>query len=331
MPEAVPPPSAGMLAAPAASTAEQSALPASPDRCEQVRLTKAPTTAAACDAEPGYQRSRGACQVVSAGKLLSSAQHEHHLATHLANCEVQSEDLCVHLSQHALKLLDGVPLKPALSASAEPRPVSQRRQPQPLATPNRSTDAHRDRTRCSEPVSPALSEEDAALRIQSRARGNAERAAFDREKLSASAWCGMFFDQVDVDGLGVIGKTELILASESFGDNVHKATARVSEILAAAPESLATAAGFVDRKTFVSYWVDATRDSQSSSGCYSLGYASNLHDQLFALKAKLFEAARFVDADLCQDLDAMDEETAEAIRVQKVARPCWSQRVDAST
>ena len=94
----------------------------------------------------------------------------------------------------------------------------------------------------------------------------------------------------------------------------------MSDDRGSASPSLATAAGFVDRETFVSYWVDATRDLQSSNGCYSLDHASILHDQLFTLKAKLFEAARFVDADLCQHLDAMDEETAAAIRVQKAVR-----------
>jgi hypothetical protein len=165
-----------------------------------------------------------------------------------------------------------------------------------------------------------LNEEDAALRIQCRVRGNAERASVDREQLGASEWCGQFFDAVDVDEHGLIGKAELILVSEAFGDNVHKARARASEILAAAPPSMATAAGLVDRGTFVSYWVGVTRDLQSRRGSYSVAHVLTLRDQLSSLEEKLFEAARFVDADLCQQPGAEDEYTAAAIRVQTAAR-----------
>ena len=206
---------------------------------------------------------------------------------------------------------------------SQPPAAQTRRQRKPLATPNRSTKAHVAHVEPAKPppVSPLpLNEEDAALRIQCRVRGNAERASVDREQLGASEWCGQFFDAVDVDEHGLIGKAELILVSEAFGDNVHKARARASEILAAAPPSMATAAGLVDRGTFVSYWVGVTRDLQSRRGSYSVAHVLTLRDQLSSLEEKLFEAARFVDADLCQQPGAEDEYTAAAIRVQTAAR-----------
>ena len=204
--------------------------------------------------------------------------------------------------------------------------ASLRRQPQPLATPNRGSKAAvmpaasvADMEEEDVVLQPMISDEEAAVLIQSRLRGNADRIAVSALLLDATDWVESFFDAV-VDGdVGALGTAELTLVNQAFGDSVHQAGERCSVILLQASPSPASAAGMVDRESFVSYWLDATRDLQSSDGCYSVGHVLELRAQLSVVEERLFEAGRFVDAPVYR-LPGEEEDSAAAILIQSAAR-----------
>eukprot|EP01049_Picozoa_sp_SAG25_P021021 SAG25_NODE_7572_length_472_cov_1.260054_1_plen_108_part_10 len=71
-------------------------------------------------------------------------------------------------------------------------------------------------------AAPPLTAEEAAVAIQTRARGYAARRAW-REGLDAARLCGDVFDAMDSDGCGVLGRTALLAISEAFGEQAISA------------------------------------------------------------------------------------------------------------
>jgi hypothetical protein len=162
-------------------------------------------------------------------------------------------------------------------------------------------------------AAPPLTAEEAAVAIQSRARGHAARRAW-REGLDAARLCGDVFDAMDSDGCGVLGRTALLAISEAFGEQAISAASRWE------------ARKNISREAYIEYWMSETRHRQRSGGVFDPSYARWLRDVTCTLQQALFEAWRFVEAPAYGAAGGEEWEMAgAATRVQAHVRG-WSAR-----
>ena len=143
------------------------------------------------------------------------------------------------------------------------------------------------------------------------------------ELLNAAQWCHDFFETMDVDGSGSVGKAELSILSAAFGESIPAALDRCDSILSFA-DSSTSEPGMIDEETYVSYWLQETEHLQTVDGAYSIGYVSMLRTVLSGLEERMFEASRFLDApDYAPPHRTGDSEeafTASAIMLQSAFR-----------